>query len=65
MLKRFENKLYKTRYTTYTVLYDTECKMFCVGEWSPSCCGFLKISQYYKNPVPCQNIIRKMVGIND
>ena len=61
MLKEFQNKRYKTRYSVYAVLYDNEVKQFCVGEWSVSCKSYLRISQYYKNPVPVENIIRKMV----
>ena len=65
MIKRFGDKLYSSKYTTYTILYNDENKMFCVGEWSVSCCGFLKVSQYFKNPVPCENIIRKLVNRYD
>lgn len=62
MLKEFQNKRFKTRYSVYAVLYDDELKQFCVGEWSPSCKSYIRISNYYRNPVPVENIIKKMVS---
>ena len=65
MLKVFKNKVYNSKYSTYAVMYDDKEKMFCVGEWSPSCCGYLRTSQLYKNPVAVENIIKKWVNKYD